>query len=119
MVGICSLVVARGHYSIDVLLAYFVTSRLWWIYHTMANNNNLKVSSEENILSRAWWFYIFWYFEQNVPSNLPRRFSLPVPPMMRRFMMCVRRCQVCKGRRHEEEIVEVEGAVKNDAGGIA
>ena len=32
LVGICSLVAARGHYSIDDLLAYFVTSRQWWIY---------------------------------------------------------------------------------------
>ena len=28
--GVASLVVARGHYSIDVVLAYFVTTRLWW-----------------------------------------------------------------------------------------
>ena len=46
-----------------MLLAYFVTSRLWWIYHTMATHQHLKSSDETNIFSRAWWFYIFWYFE--------------------------------------------------------
>lgn len=119
LVGICSLVAARGHYSIDVLLAYFVTSRLWWIYHTMATNNNLKVSSDENILSRAWWFYIFWYFEQNVPSHLPRRYTLPVPAFVRRVLLNIRRCQFCKRRGEEGELIEAEGGVKNDARCVA
>ena len=36
--GVLTLLFARGHYSIDVVLAYWVTTRIWWIYHTMANN---------------------------------------------------------------------------------
>lgn len=36
--GVLTLLFARGHYSIDVLLAYWITTRVWWIYHTMANN---------------------------------------------------------------------------------
>ena len=70
IIGIFALVVARGHYSIDVLLAYFVTSRIWWIYHTLAAHKELKFKSNGNLISEAWWFYMFWYFEENVPTEL-------------------------------------------------
>lgn len=40
--GVVTLLLARGHYSIDVVIAYWITTRIWWMYHTMANNSNLK-----------------------------------------------------------------------------
>lgn len=46
IVGVVMVMVAHGHYTIDVLIAYYVTTRLFWSYHTMANNNFLlKVSA--------------------------------------------------------------------------
>ena len=33
VIGVILLLLARGHYTIDVLLAYYVSSRLWWVYH--------------------------------------------------------------------------------------
>lgn len=35
---------AHGHYTVDIIIAYFITTRLFWLYHTLANNANLKVS---------------------------------------------------------------------------
>lgn len=29
------LVIGRDHYSIDVVLAYYVTTRTFWIYHEL------------------------------------------------------------------------------------
>ena len=55
--GVSSLLLGRGHYSIDVLLAYFVTTRLWWFYHIMATNNNLKHSSRNNFLENLCWWH--------------------------------------------------------------
>lgn len=43
LVGVIMVLVAHGHYTVDVLIAYYVTTRLWYIYHTLANNSNLKV----------------------------------------------------------------------------
>ena len=40
--GVVTLLLARGHYSIDVIIAYWITTRIWWMFHTIANNENLK-----------------------------------------------------------------------------
>ena len=40
--GVVTLLIARGHYSIDVVVAYWITTRIWWIFHTLAKNANLK-----------------------------------------------------------------------------
>lgn len=41
--GIILVLLARGHYTIDVLIAYYATTRTFWIYHTLANYTHLKV----------------------------------------------------------------------------
>ena len=48
-----------GHYSIDCILAYYVTTRMWWIYHTLAHNNILKTRGAHNFLDQMWWWLIF------------------------------------------------------------
>jgi len=41
--GVLMVLIAHGHYTVDVIIAYLVTTRLFWIYHTLANNVYLKV----------------------------------------------------------------------------
>lgn len=41
LVGVIFVLVAHGHYTIDVLIAYYVTTRMFWTYHTLANNSAL------------------------------------------------------------------------------
>lgn len=54
--GIVALLLSRGHYSIDCVIAYWATTRIWWMYHTLAKNENLKYSNnEENDLKDMWW----------------------------------------------------------------
>ena len=43
LLGVIFVMVAHGHYTVDVLIAYYVTTRVVWMYHTMANNPVLKV----------------------------------------------------------------------------
>lgn len=62
-IAILSILVSRGHYLIDILVAYYVTTRVFWIYHTMAYNSPLRTYSPTNYLSRVWWWYLFKYFE--------------------------------------------------------
>ncbi|KAH9376384.1 hypothetical protein HPB48_001771 [Haemaphysalis longicornis] len=78
-VGVFLVLLSRGHYTVDVVIAYYVTTRVFWIYHTLANNVSLKVASENNFLSRSWWFPLFTYFEKNVGGVLPREYEWPLP----------------------------------------
>ncbi|XP_065161157.1 phosphatidylcholine:ceramide cholinephosphotransferase 2-like isoform X2 [Atheta coriaria] len=71
--GVFMLQWSRSHYTIDVIIAYYVTTRIFWIYHTLANNSGLKQSSEKNLLCRMWWFNLFLYFEGNVGGQVPRQ----------------------------------------------
>ncbi|XP_007905879.1 phosphatidylcholine:ceramide cholinephosphotransferase 2 [Callorhinchus milii] len=80
--GIMCILLAHEHYSVDVLVAYYITTRLFWLYHTMANISNLKTPSKTNQFSQAWWFQIFLFFEKNVHSSVPCSFMWPLswPP---------------------------------------
>jgi len=82
--GVIFLLLARGHYSIDVLLAYYITTRLWWFYHIITTNNNLKQSSRNNFLENLCWWHAARYFEINISVPLPRRYSLPLPKILKK-----------------------------------
>jgi shingomyelin synthase len=93
LTGVICILIARGHYFIDVVIAYFATTRIFWIYHTLCYNNALRFQSSTNYLSRVWWWRIFKYFESghvlNCPSGdksdsqvaqvVPRSFEWPLP----------------------------------------
>ncbi|XP_076673196.1 phosphatidylcholine:ceramide cholinephosphotransferase 2 isoform X7 [Andrena cerasifolii] len=85
LVGVIMVLLAHGHYTVDVLIAYYVTTRLWYIYHTLANNSHLKQYEPNNFLTRLWWFPIFKYFETNVGGTVPRQYNWPLP-WPRRFL---------------------------------
>lgn len=38
-VGIVSILLAHDHYTVDIVVAYLVATRLFWTYHTMASAN--------------------------------------------------------------------------------
>ncbi|XDV46605.1 hypothetical protein PO909_014476 [Leuciscus waleckii] len=80
-VGVVCILIAHEHYSVDVVVAYFITSRLFYWYHTMANNQALR-GSPYNYLNRTWWNLLFNFLEKNVRTTVPCTFSWPVslPP---------------------------------------
>ncbi|KAM4704139.1 phosphatidylcholine:ceramide cholinephosphotransferase 1 isoform 1-T2 [Rhinophrynus dorsalis] len=78
-VGIFCILLAHDHYTVDVVVAYYITTRSFWWYHTMANQKVLKESSPTNLLSHVWWFRPFQYFERNVQGVVPRTYQWPIP----------------------------------------
>ncbi|XP_056623667.1 phosphatidylcholine:ceramide cholinephosphotransferase 1 [Triplophysa dalaica] len=76
-IGIFCILLAHDHYTVDVVVAYFMTTRLFWWYHTMANQQALKENSAANLFARVWWFGPFQYFERNVRGIVPRNYQLP------------------------------------------
>ncbi|KAK6015675.1 hypothetical protein OSTOST_18873, partial [Ostertagia ostertagi] len=44
LVGVVFLVISRGHYTLDVILSYFICTRVFWNYHTMVAHPTIRVS---------------------------------------------------------------------------
>lgn len=72
------ILLAHDHYTVDVVVAYYITTRLFWWYHTMANQQVLKEASQTNLLARVWWYKPFQYFEKNVQGIVPRSYHWPL-----------------------------------------
>jgi len=104
--GVVLLLLGRGHYTVDVIIAYFVTSRLWWIYHTLADSS-LKKESNGNWLRGVWWWRIFQFLERNVPGPLPHCYSPPLPrawTLLIRTQFQLRPCCCCPSCRTQENV---------------
>jgi len=84
--GVIFILLGHDHYTLDCILAYYVCTRLFWIYHTMANSDtssqkrsSLSRTDTHFHLNRVIWFRIFDYFECNVKGILPRQYGWPLP----------------------------------------
>ena len=56
--GVIFLLLARGHYTIDVVIAYALTYWLWITYHTTANVPFLKSRHRDNQLKGLLWWHV-------------------------------------------------------------
>lgn len=71
MFGIFFILAAHEHYSIDVFIAFYIASRLFLYYHTLANNQALM--SHDSNRTRIW-FPLFSYFESSVDGIIPNEY---------------------------------------------
>ncbi|KAH8239227.1 hypothetical protein KR032_002183 [Drosophila birchii] len=74
MFGIFFILAAHEHYSIDVFVAFYITSRLFLYYHTLSNNRALMQSDSKR--TRIW-FPMFSYFESSVDGMVPNEYDTP------------------------------------------
>lgn len=74
MFGIFFILAAHEHYSIDVFVAFYITSRLFLYYHTLANNQALM--SRDSTRTKVW-FPLFSYFESSVEGLVPNEYDTP------------------------------------------
>lgn len=74
MFGIFFILAAHEHYSIDVFVAFYITSRLFLYYHTLANNQALM--QRDSNRTRIW-FPLFSFFESSVDGIVPNEFEPP------------------------------------------
>lgn len=82
--AVALLMLSRGHYTVDVILAYFFVTRLWAMYHSIAGHPALKQVSDANVFSTFWWFGPFSWFEANVKAGrLPNEYNVPLPILRR------------------------------------
>ncbi|XP_034238891.1 sphingomyelin synthase-related protein 1 isoform X2 [Thrips palmi] len=78
MFGIFFILAAHEHYSIDVFIAFYITSRLFLYYHTLANNRSLMMRDSNR--TRIW-FPLFSFFESSVDGIVPNEYESPLVPL--------------------------------------
>lgn len=70
------ILAGHEHYSIDVFIAFYISSRLFLYYHTYAyNHNNLTTTDSRMRL----WFPLGWFFESGGVGRVENVFDLPIP----------------------------------------
>lgn len=70
------ILAAHEHYSIDVFIAFYISSRLFLYYHSLANNRVLRQYDSKR--TRVW-FPLFSFFESKVDGIVPNEYEWPLP----------------------------------------
>lgn len=74
MFGVFFVLAAHEHYSIDVFIAFYITSRMFLYYHSLANNRALH---QRDSFRTKIWFPMFSFFESNIDGIVPNEYSNP------------------------------------------
>lgn len=76
------IMAGHEHYSIDVFIAFYITSRLFLYYHTLANNRALL--QQDSVRTRIW-FPLFSFFESKCNGIVPNEYEWPIPSFIVQF----------------------------------
>lgn len=78
--GAFFILAAHEHYTIDVIVAFYITSRTFAYYHVLANSLAHK---QRNSKELTWsWFPLFSFFEENVDCMLANEYEWPWTPII-------------------------------------
>lgn len=76
--GLICILLGHEHYSIDVVVAYFVVNWTFRWYYAMLESH-VHNQEPNKYLTRTWWNRIFKFLEGNVKATVPVEFGWPVP----------------------------------------
>lgn len=80
LLGVSFVLLSHGHYTVDVVIAYYVTTRLYWTYHSLLVTPHRAGNGYNHyMIQREWWYWLFTYLERNVRGPVPRRYDWPLP----------------------------------------
>lgn len=73
------ILAGHEHYSIDVFVAFYISSRLFLYYHSMAYHASSMTSADSR--TRIW-FPLFWFFESGGQvGRVKNEYELPLPSL--------------------------------------
>lgn len=75
--GVFFILAAHEHYSIDVFIAFYISTRLFLYYHTLANSQINANAQRDRDRTRIW-FPLFYFFESKVGGMVPNEFENPI-----------------------------------------
>lgn len=78
VIALLCILLARKHYTIDLVFGYIVTSRIFWTYHSLSasyHNNDF----DGNALSQSFWSFVVPYMERDAlpPHKFLNRLQWP------------------------------------------
>ncbi|XP_032511854.2 phosphatidylcholine:ceramide cholinephosphotransferase 2-like isoform X1 [Danaus plexippus] len=80
VLGVSFVLLAHGHYTVDVVIAYYITTRLFWTFHSLLVTPHRSGNGYNHyMIQREWWYWLFTYLERNVRGPVPRRYDWPLP----------------------------------------
>lgn len=87
--GVVCILLARKHYTIDVVLGYYLATRTFWSYHSLVQLLSFGAAEfDKALLSRTFWAPIVKYLEADAPppSMFVNRLQWPsaCPQLLRR-----------------------------------
>lgn len=74
--GVFFILLGHGHYTLDILLAFVISSKLFSYHHTIAINMSL-ISRDTHRLKKC--FPVLYYFEQDTDGHIPNEYEWPLP----------------------------------------
>ncbi|EGT30319.1 hypothetical protein CAEBREN_09174 [Caenorhabditis brenneri] len=69
------ILAAHEHYSIDVFIAFYISSRMFLYYHAYAYNHAGITATDYRMRT---WFPLGWFFEYGSQGKVENEFSLPI-----------------------------------------
>uniref|UniRef100_A0AC35UAZ6 PAP2_C domain-containing protein n=1 Tax=Rhabditophanes sp. KR3021 TaxID=114890 RepID=A0AC35UAZ6_9BILA len=77
VVGMTCMIISRTHYSIDVLISYFLSAGFFTIYHSYVEIETTK-ERKNSIIGRLWVTKVIGWLEENViPGRLENKLEIP------------------------------------------
>lgn len=72
--GVFFILAGHEHYSIDIFIAFYISTRLFLYYHALANN---RAFVRDDRRRTRIWFPLFYFFESGVDGPVPNEYEWP------------------------------------------
>ncbi len=108
LLAVLLMLVGRSHYLVDIIFGYYVSTRVFYIYHTICNHESLHYSTAGNFFTKFWWWPLFVFFEVDNPGQVvaTNRFHNPfsaVGKVLGNRRWASSNSKACKVRRGQKD----------------
>lgn len=83
--GMWAILASHGHYTLDVVVAFYISSRIFMYHQTFANNLTMMRRNRKRIKIC---FPVFYFFEKDTHRAVKNEYECPIPSIdsLRKFI---------------------------------